>query len=235
MEANKDIVSKILSALSHTLRRKILSNLSEKQELSFTDLMNALEVDTGKLSFHIRSLDGFLEQTSSGKYRLSQLGENSVGVIKNIESWAVAENMGKQAQVLPVAELKTRVFASLIDFGISFMAFIVAGIAPGLLPLFISGSVFRLDTNWIFFLLVLWTYLTLFEGFAGQSLGKRILRLRVVRVDGRRLSYDCAAVRNFGKVFLLPFDLYLGHRLKDEKFIRYFDRFAGTTVIRLLC
>jgi uncharacterized RDD family membrane protein YckC len=234
MEANKDVVSKILSALSHTLRRKILSNLSEKQELSFTDLMNALEIDTGKLSFHIRSLDGFLEQTSSGKYRLSQLGENSVGVIKNIESWAVTENMGKQAQVLPVAELKSRVYAGLIDFGISFMVFFAAGIAPGLLP-FISGSGFQLNTNWIFFLLVSWTYLTLFEGFVGQSLGKRILKLKVVRVDGRRLSYDCAAVRNFGKVFLLPLDLYLGHRLKDGKFIRYFDRFAGTTVIRLLC
>jgi hypothetical protein len=54
----------------------------------------------------------------------------------------------------------------------------------------------------------------------------------VIRVDGKRLFYDAAAVRNFGKgfLFLLPFDLIAGHRLKDSRFIRYFDKFAGTTV-----
>jgi uncharacterized RDD family membrane protein YckC len=79
----------------------------------------------------------------------------------------------------------------------------------------------------------LWIYFTLLEGFAGQSLGKRIIGLAVVRVDGKKLFYDHAAVRNFGKVFLLPFDLLIGLRLKDERFIRYFDKFAGTTVIDL--
>jgi len=57
--------------------------------------------------------------------------------------------------------------------------------------------------------------------------------LKVVRVDGKKLFYDHAAVRNFGKAFLLPFDLLVGVRLKDARFIRYFDKFAGTTVIDL--
>jgi len=43
--------------------------------------------------------------------------------------------------------------------------------------------------------------------------------LKVVRTDGKRVSYDHAAVRNFGKAFLLPFDLLVG--LKHEKFLRY--------------
>ena len=55
--------------------------------------------------------------------------------------------------------------------------------------------------------------------------------MKVVRTDGKKLSYDHAAVRNFGKAFLLPFDLIVGLRMKNEKFIRYFDKFAGTTVI----
>jgi hypothetical protein len=38
-------------------------------------------------------------------------------------------------------------------------------------------------------------------------------------------------VRNFGKVFLLPIDLVIGWRLRDERYIRYFDKFAGTTVL----
>jgi uncharacterized RDD family membrane protein YckC len=57
--------------------------------------------------------------------------------------------------------------------------------------------------------------------------------LRVVRTDGKNLSYEYAAVRNFGKAFLLPFDLLFGLRIKDQRFIRYFDKFAGTTVVDL--
>jgi hypothetical protein len=45
------------------------------------------------------------------------------------------------------------------------------------------------------------------------------------------MSYDHAGVRNFGKAFLLPFDLLVG--LRHEGFMRYFDKFAGTTVIDL--
>ena len=72
-----------------------------------------------------------------------------------------------------------------------------------------------------------------FEGFAGQTLGKSFFRLKVVCVDGKKLYYDSAAVRNFGKCFLLPIDLLIGLRLKDDRFIKFFDKFSGTTVIRL--
>ena len=41
-----------------------------------------------------------------------------------------------------------------------------------------------------------------YEGFNGQSIGKRVFGVKVVRTDGRKMSYDHAAVRNFGK--LLP-------------------------------
>jgi uncharacterized RDD family membrane protein YckC len=82
-------------------------------------------------------------------------------------------------------------------------------------------------------LVLLWGYSTLLEGFNGQTLGKRIIGLKVVRTDGKKVSYEHAAVRNFGKAFLLPFDLLVG--LKHEKFLRYFDKFAGTTVVDLRC
>jgi uncharacterized RDD family membrane protein YckC len=87
--------------------------------------------------------------------------------------------------------------------------------------------------NIIFYLVLFWIYSTLFEGFAGQSVGKRIFGLKVVRLDGKRLLYDNAAIRNFGKAFLLPFDLLFGYRLRDKRFARYFDKFSGTTVIDL--
>ena len=231
MAANQENVSRILVVLSHPLRREILSNLSEKGECSFTDLMNALNVDTGKLSFHIRNLDHFLEQTATGKYKLTREGENAVRLIRDLEAWAAGVNPTKRSFSLPLATFKKRAFAFLIDFAIAFAVFLAL---PNAFSLGTRGPTSILDLNVILFSLVLfWVYFTLLEGFAGQSLGKRIIRLMVVRVDGKRLFYDQAAVRNFGKVFLLPFDLVIGLRLKDERYLRYFDKFAGTIVIDL--
>jgi uncharacterized RDD family membrane protein YckC/DNA-binding HxlR family transcriptional regulator len=233
MAINQENVSKILSILSHTLRREILLNLSEKGECSFTDLMNALNVDTGKLSFHIRSLSVFLEQTPTGRYKLSKAGENAIRLIKDLEAWAVEAEVARKTSTLLLATFKRRVLAFLIDF-FMILAITIIITLPNTLSLFTAPGAFRLDINIIVFLTaLLWGYSTLLEGFAGQTLGKRIVGLKVVRIDGKRLFYDHAAVRNFGKAFLLPFDLLIGLRLKDKRFVRYFDKFAGTTVIDL--
>jgi uncharacterized RDD family membrane protein YckC/DNA-binding transcriptional ArsR family regulator len=234
MTTDQDDVSRILSELSHPLRREILLKLSEKGELSFTDMMNLLEVDTGKLSFHIRSLAEFLEQTPSGKYRLGKLGENAIVFIKDIEAWAVEASVSRKTSILPLASTEKRIYAFLIDFAIALGVFTVTAITTNLLSSITTGGPLLIDfPNLILFLLLFWAYLTLLEGFVGQSLGKRIMGLKVIRLDGKRLSYDHAAVRNFGKAFLLPFDLFFGLMLKDKKFLRYFDKFAGTTVIDL--
>ena len=88
MSVDQGNVSKILSVLSHPLRREILLDLSENGESSFTDLLNLLKVDTGKLSFHLRALAPFIEQTQTGKYKLSRAGESAVRVIRDVEGWA---------------------------------------------------------------------------------------------------------------------------------------------------
>jgi len=236
MAVDQDDVSRVLSALSHPLRREILQNLSDKGEMSFTDLMNALNIDTGKLSFHIRSLAGFAEQTQTGKYRLTRVGENAMRLLKDLENWAVEADIAKKDPVnLPIANLTRRTYAFLLDFAITFSIFIVTGLATSLFSFLTGSGTFRPDVSLILFLALFWCYLTLLEGFAGQTLGKRIIGLRVVRADGKKLSYDYAAVRNFGTAFLplLPFDLFFGYRLKDKRFARYFDKFAGTMVLDL--
>lgn len=227
MAVDQENVSRIFTVLSHPLRREILLRLGENGEHSFTDLMNSLNIDTGKLSFHIRNLAGLIEQTPTSKYVLTRTGENAVRLIKDLEAWAVEADIAKKASALPLAGLKKRIYAFLIDFGVVFSVFMVATIMSYLFSR-------TLDFNVILFVIVFWVYSTLLEGFAGQSLGKRIIGLTVVRVDGKRMFYDHSAVRNLGKIFvLLPFDLLMGHRLGDRKFIRYFDKFAGTTVIDL--
>jgi uncharacterized RDD family membrane protein YckC/DNA-binding HxlR family transcriptional regulator len=232
MATNEENVSRILVVLSHPLRRAILSILSEKGECSFTDLMNALKVDTGKLSFHIRNLGDFLEQTPAGKYKLTKAGENAIRLIRDLEAWAVEVDATKKASLLPLATFRKRVSAFLIDLALVFAIFWILPTVFHVLTVGLTlSSVLDVGIT-LFFVVLFWIYFTLLEGFAGQSLGKRLIGLMVVRVDGKKLFYDHAAVRNFSKGFflLLPFDLLVGLRLKDPKFIRYFDKFAGTTV-----
>lgn len=232
MAVDQNGVSKILSVLSHPLRRDVLLILSEKGECSFTDLLNALKVDTGKLSFHLRTLSAFIEQTPTGKYKLSRAGESAVGVIGDIESWAEAADVNRKAIQLPLASFKRRVYAFLIDF-LLMIGITLLFALPELFPLLFGGvfSLIALGAVPFIALGLLFVYSTLLEGFNGQTLGKRVIGLKVVRTDGKKLSYEHAAVRNFGKAFLLPFDLIVG--LKHENFLRYFDKFAGTTVIDL--
>jgi uncharacterized RDD family membrane protein YckC len=235
MAVNQENVSKVLSVLSHPLRRDILIHLSNSGESSFTDLLNFLKVDTGKLSFHLRALSPFIEQTPSGKYKLSRAGESAVRVIHDVEGWAEAADVQGKATSLPLASFKKRMFAFLIDLGLILAITLTITVIPSLIApdaaLFLSNSV---STALFITIGLLWLYSTLLEGFNGQSLGKRIIGLKVVRTDGKKMSYDHAAVRNFGKVLpLLPFDLLFGWRIKNAAFLRYFDKFAGTTVIDL--
>jgi uncharacterized RDD family membrane protein YckC len=233
MAVNQDSVSKIIAVLSHPLRREILIILSNRGECTFTDLLNVLKVDTGKLSFHLRTLSAFIEQTPTGKYKLSRTGENAVRVISDVESWAEVADVNRKATQLPLASFAKRSLAFIIDFLLMLTITILLTFPQVVFVL--TGNVFSAELSTMLFitLSLLWVYSTLLEGFNGQSLGKRLTGLKSVRTDGKKLSYDHAAIRNFGKAFLLPFDLMVGLRLKNKEFIRYFDKFAGTTVINL--
>ncbi len=221
-------MSKILSIIAHPRRRKILEHIHEKGECSFTDLLNVLEIDTGKLSFHLRSLSVFTEQTPAGKYKLSKTGERALHVIRDVEMWAENANLKGKPAVLPYASFGKRSAAFLID------AFLMLGVtALFTLPEMFLAGVFSLSFTAVPFVTLglLFVYSTLLEGFSGQTLGKRVVGLKVVRLDGKNLNYEYSAVRNFGKTFLLPLDVVIG--LRHEHFLRYFDKFAGTTVIDL--
>jgi uncharacterized RDD family membrane protein YckC/DNA-binding transcriptional ArsR family regulator len=233
MAVDQENVSKILSVLSHPLRREILLMLSEKDECTFTDLLNALKVDTGKLSFHLRTLSAFVEQTPNGKYKLSRIGESAVRVILDVESWAEVADVSRKASQLPLASFRKRTLAYLVDVALILLITVVV-MFPQVVYI-LTTNLLSTELSAVLFITLglLWVYSTLLEGFNGQSIGKRLLGLKVVRTDGKRISYDHAAIRNFGKTFLLPIDIIVGLKLKNAEFIRYFDKFAGTTVINL--
>ena len=231
MAINEEYVSKLFIILSHKLRRDILVIISEKKEQSFSDLMNALKVDTGKMSFHLRKLKLFLEQTPTKKYKLNRFGQNALRLIKDIEALAIETDFSEHKSNIHVAKFSRRTLAFVVDVGIAFVITVATTLAAEVFVLF-SGQ-FLNNFNIFVFLGLLWLYSTLLEGFAGQTIGKTFFNLKVMSVIGKKLTYDMVAVRNFGKCFLLPIDLLIGLRLKDERFIKFFDKFSGTTVIRL--
>lgn len=67
----------ILEALSHPIRRQILESLREKTSLSYTELLEHVNISNhGKLGFHLRRLKGFVERhPSTGKYLLTDMGQ----------------------------------------------------------------------------------------------------------------------------------------------------------------
>lgn len=83
---------------------------------------------------------------------------------------------------------------------------------------------------------LLWGYYLLFELlWSGQSPGKRLLGLRVVREGGRPLDFSASALRNLVRVVdFLPFGYGLGVicMFTDRRARRLGDFTAGTLVVR---
>jgi uncharacterized RDD family membrane protein YckC len=174
-----------------------------------------------------------MEQTSNGKYVLSNAGENAVRVIMDVESWAEVADVSKRSSYLPLATFQRRFFAYIVDLALISLITVVIMFPQSLYIL--TTNLLSPELSAVLFITIglFWVYSTLLEGFNGQTLGKRLLGLKAVKTDGKNLSYDHAAIRNFGKAFLIPFDIIIGLQLKNPEFIRYFDKFAGTTVINL--
>ena len=231
MAQNEENVSKILLILSHKIRRDILIRLNEKNEQSFSDLMSALKIDTGKMSFHLRNLKQFLDQTPKGEYKLNRLGKQALRLIKDAEGLSVDVDFLEKQTGQHVAKFSQRALAFLFDIGVAFTITIATTLIGELLVLF-SGE-FLYQQNIFLFLGLLWLYSTLLEGFAGQTVGKMMVAIKTVSVTNKKMSYDAAAVRNFGKCFLLPVDFLLGVRSHDERFIKFFDKYSRTTVIKI--
>ena len=75
-----------------------------------------------------------------------------------------------------------------------------------------------------------WTY---FEYSSGQSIGKRLLKIKTVDLFGNRIDIKNSAIESFGKAFLLPIDVILGWIFTNNKRQRVFGRISNTIVIKL--
>jgi len=143
-----------------------------------------------------------------------------------------------------LAGIGSRVVAAAVDLLICFAAMALLALATVLLeiPLRFRGG-FEQSGTWLLAFLVLaqfallWGYYVLFEGLRdGQTPGKRIYRLRVVREGGYSVTFGVSALRNLVRVLdLQPGFLYLvglGSMLATKRNRRLGDLVAGTIVVR---
>ena len=142
---------------------------------------------------------------------------------------------------LPIAGLGSRVMAWLVDVSVlgavGLVAYFVVTFAipdPVNAVLGLSALVRTLGALGTFF--ALWGYWTVFEiAWHGQSLGKRLVRIRVVRLDGSPVSPLASAARNLLRVVdFLPvcYPVGLVSMLVDGKHRRLGDLVAGTVLVR---
>lgn len=84
MDFEEDTYTAIFSALKHPIRRKILRML-EAEPATYTEMMNALGVETGLLNYHLESLSALLAKNDEGRYHLSDFGEAAMSLTRRVE------------------------------------------------------------------------------------------------------------------------------------------------------
>ena len=75
-----------------------------------------------------------------------------------------------------------------------------------------------------------WLY---FESTSGQSIGKKLLKIKSTDLAGNLPSAKSVAIESFGKAFLLPIDVFFGWIFTNDKRQRLFNRASDTIVVRI--
>jgi len=75
-------------------------------------------------------------------------------------------------------------------------------------------------------------YFMFMDHYYGQSVGKKVMNLRITMMDGGPLELMDAAIEAFGKVFLLPIDFLIGFFMFRDRNQRLFNHLSDTVVIR---
>lgn len=167
--------------------------------------------------------------------------------VSDLDAYVEVETPEQIAFSYSLAGIGSRAVAAAVDLILCVVVFVLLAIGIMYLAAKVDGTRLKalnnISDSWavaIVFLvqfLIVWGYYVIAEGmFDGQSLGKRLLRLRVVRDGGYAVSFGASAIRNlFRAIDAQPFPSYLVaivSGLSNKSTKRLGDLVAGTVVIR---
>jgi uncharacterized RDD family membrane protein YckC len=198
----------LFKILSHPIRVRTIEVLHENIELSYTEILNILKIDAGQLNFHLKNMQGLYKKLEDGNYILTDKGKFAYHIIEEVKKVEGSE----EAEVVtePKASILKRALAAIIDTSL-FIG------SPLLVILFLSiwFPFSGMDPLLLTIFLMLVMFLTLIvhiamEASTGQTIGKYILGIRVIKITGRKIDLPESTIRNVAKIYLLPIDLLLG-------------------------
>ncbi len=239
-------------AINNKIRRDIIKLLYERLDLSYTEILEYLKVSRGLLNFHLKKLDGLVEKTDRGTYKLTEAGRAAYRILQAVEK----ELNIKESPVVRLTPglVFRRFIASVIDVGAVFLAtgalfdlefwrslvsifahmYELVNLHPWIFHgedlVVISTLLYRLVSSYSHVFFATYIILTLLEAFRGETPGKRLMGLRVYKRTRRRLDLVESGIRNAGKLFMLPLDLLLGVLVWRKGYLRYTDYYVEAVV-----
>ena len=133
-----------------------------------------------------------------------------------------------------LAKWTDRFFAWLVDFIIiSSVSTAIIFASFGSLDYELEGNSFWIENiHYIPTSVLFFVYWTVLEYKIGQTVGKKIMNLKIINVNGKKPSLKGIMISSFGKAFLLPIDVILGWILTNEKRQRIFNKLGDTVVVK---
>jgi len=134
-----------------------------------------------------------------------------------------------------IAKWTDRFLAWLIDFIIvSIISTSVIFASFGTIDYEFEEDVFWAEsTQYIPTSILFFVYWTILEYKTGQTIGKKILNLKVVNINGKKPDLKGIMISSFGKSFLLPIDVILGWFLTNAKRQRVFNKLGDTLIVKI--
>jgi len=141
----------------------------------------------------------------------------------------------EQFSEIVIAKWSERFWAWLIDFCIiSIISTIVISSVFGIIDYDLSEKLIWAEmTQFIPTSIIFFVYWIILEYTKGQTIGKKILNLKVTNIYGKAPDLKGVIISSFGKAFLLPIDIGLGWIFTNEKRQRIFSKIGDTLVIKI--
>jgi len=147
----------------------------------------------------------------------------------------MSESNSDNFSEITIAKWSDRFYAWLIDF------FIITVISILMMFAFFGKIDYDLNEKWMWaeitqFIqtsIIFFAYWTILEYKTGQSVGKKILNLKVTNTYGKQSDLKGVIISSFGKTFLIPVDVILGWIFTNENRQRIFNKIGDTLVIKI--